>query len=79
MAEWVTDLRIRSIPWSTALVTVDREKKITAGAPRVSRFLARAELSPKMSRIMGPARTPMPTEQGMAISMLNFTVSRIFF
>ena len=27
----------------------------------------------------GPARTPMPTAQGMAISMLNFTVSRIFF
>ena len=43
MAEWVTDLRIRSMPWSTALVTVDREKKITAGAPMVSRSRARAE------------------------------------
>ena len=74
MAEWVTDLAIRSIPWSTALVTVDREKNTTAEAPIISSWADSSLLSPKRSCRMGDAKTPMPTAQGMAMSMLNLMV-----
>ena len=67
MAEWVTDLLIWSIPCRTALVTVDREKKITAEAPSIRSWAVMALPSPKTRRIRGEARTNIPTAQGLAL------------
>ena len=74
MAEWVTDFRIWSIPCSTAFVTVDREKKITAEAPSIRSRAVMALPSPNTSCITGEARKNMPAAQGMAMSMLNLMV-----
>ena len=68
-------LRIRSIPWSTELVTVDREKEHHRRRAQHQQVPGHLTLpSPNTSRITGEARANIATAQGMAISILNFMV-----